>query len=103
MRLALVISFIITITVGIFGGMVYTAFIPSPLQTNILLGALYAAVFVLIARNSLEDPGTGLIWGLGYALLLWLVGPAGLFALWGGMPHMGMLDTARAHFPEMVG
>src|SRR5438552_3589531 len=99
MRVSLLISLVITITVGIFGGMVYTAFVPSPLQTNILLGAVYAALFVLIAQKHAEDPGTGLVWGLGYALLLWLVGPAGLFALWSGMPHMGMLDAARAHFP----
>ena len=43
-----------------------------------------------------------MLWGLGYALLLWLVGPAGLFPfLSGAMPEMGMLDAARAHFPEL--
>ncbi len=43
-----------------------------------------------------------MLWGLGYALLLWLVGPAGLFPfLSGAMPEMGMLDAARAHFSEL--
>jgi len=47
-------------------------------------------------------PGAGLVWGLGYAFLLWLAGPAGIFPLMDGMPEMGMLDVVRAHFPELV-
>src|SRR6266511_1277954 len=47
-------------------------------------------------------PGAGLLWGLGYALLLWLAGPAGVFPLLGDTHAMGMLDTARAHFPELI-
>ena len=43
------------------------------------------------------------MWGLAYALLLWLVGPAGLLAQFGeGAAQMGMLDTARAHFRDLV-
>src|SRR5262249_25066710 len=49
------------------------------------------------------SPGAGLIWGLGYAFILWLAVPAGILpVLMGSMPAMGMLDTARAHFPELV-
>ncbi len=60
------------------------------------------------ARRAVS-PGAGLLWGLGYAFLLWLAGPAGLFPLLGGsgaasaeVSAMGMLDTARAHFPELI-
>ena len=43
------------------------------------------------------------MWSLAYAFLLWLAVPAGILpVVAGGMPAMGMLDTARAHFPELV-
>jgi uncharacterized membrane protein YagU involved in acid resistance len=44
-----------------------------------------------------------LIWGLGYAFWLWLAIPAGILPVMAdSMPAMGMLDAARAHFPELV-
>lgn len=73
-----------------------------------VLGALYGLVFVLLLMRRVAGSGAGLLWGLGYALLLWLAGPAGLFPLLsdvggtGRAPAMGMLDTARDHFPELV-
>src|SRR5262249_17953402 len=68
----------------------------------VLLGALYGSVFALFASRAVS-PGAGLIWGLGYAFILWLAIPAGVVpALRGGMPAMGMLDVARAHFPELI-
>jgi len=45
-----------------------------------------------------SNPGAGLLWGLGGALLLWLTLPAGLLPLLNGGPQMTMLDAARAHF-----
>ncbi len=103
MRPSFFISLLLTSTVGIVGAFVYSALIPSPLLNNLAFGVLYAIIFVVIAHERADDPGTGLVWGLGYAILLWLIGPAGLFAVMGGMPDMGMLDAARAHFPELVG
>lgn len=103
MRPSLFISLIITVSVGIVGAFVYTALVPSTLSVNLALGASYAILFVLFARDRATDPGIGLMWGTGYAVLLWLIGPAGLFAVMGGMPEMGMLDAARTHFPELVG
>lgn len=99
----LFITLIICVSVALVGAFVYTAIIPSALLTNLALATLYAVVFVLIASERATDPGIGLMWGLGYATLLWLIGPAGLFAVIGGMPEMGMLDAARLHFPELVG
>jgi hypothetical protein len=49
------------------------------------------------------SPGTGLTWGVGLAFLYWLAVPAGIVpVLAGSMPSMGMLDTARSHFPQLV-
>jgi uncharacterized membrane protein YagU involved in acid resistance len=70
---------------------------------GVALGGLYGVLFALLAARRAVNPGAGLLWGLGYALLLWLAGPTGLFPLLdAGAPAMGMLDTARAHFPELA-
>jgi hypothetical protein len=77
--------------------------VPASSIIGILLGALYGLLFALLATPRAISPGSGLLWGLGYAFILWLAIPAGIVpVLMGGMPAMGMLDTARAHFPELV-
>ena len=71
--------------------------------TGPVFGALYGAIFGLLAAARATTPGAGLMWSLAYAFLLWLAVPAGILpVVAGGMPAMGMLDTARAHFPELV-
>jgi hypothetical protein len=66
-------------------------------------GTAYGALFGCLFASRCTNPGAGIIWGLGYAFLLWLAIPAGILPVLGGaMPSMGMLDTARAHFPELV-
>src|SRR5262245_19142562 len=78
--------------------------VPASAITGILLGALYGLFFALLATARVVSPGTGLLWGLGYAFILWLAIPAGIVpVLMDRMPSMGMLDAARAHFPELVG
>ena len=90
------------LVVGVLGGTaVLAAGLASPV-TGVALGGLYGVLFALLVSGRANGPGAGLLWGLGYALLLWLAGPAGLFPLIGGAPAMGMLETARAHFPELV-
>jgi hypothetical protein len=71
--------------------------------TGPLLGALCGTLFGLLLRHRAIGPGTGLTWGLGLAFLFWLALPAGIVpVLAGSMPSMGMLDTARAHFPQLI-
>ncbi|CAN5840560.1 hypothetical protein BH18ACT11_BH18ACT11_16220 [soil metagenome] len=91
------------LAVGCFGGAVIWAIGLAPFVGGVALGGLYGAVFVLLAARRAVSTGAGLLWGLGYALLLWLAGPAGLFPLLDGRaPAMGMLGIARAHFPDLV-
>jgi len=93
------------LAVGCLGGAVIWAIGLASLVGGVALGGLYGLLFTLLAARRAVSPGAGLLWGLGYALLLWLAGPAGLFPLLGaagGASAMGMLDTARAHFPELV-
>nr|MBA3791215.1 hypothetical protein [Rubrobacter sp.] len=93
------------LVVGAVGGAVIWWLGLASFVTGVALGGLYGLLFALLIVRRAVSPGAGLLWGLGYALLLWLAGPAGLFPLLGGAgeaPAMGMLDTARAHFPELV-
>jgi uncharacterized membrane protein YagU involved in acid resistance len=93
------------LAVGCLGGAVIWAIGLASLVGGVALGGLCGLIFALLAARRAVSPGAGLLWGLGYALLLWLAGPAGLFPLVGGAggaSAMGMLDTARAHFSELV-
>jgi uncharacterized membrane protein YagU involved in acid resistance len=90
------------VVVGSLGGIGVWASGLAPPVIGVALGGLYGLLFALLMLRKAAGPGSGLLWGLGYALLLWLAGPAGLFPLMGGAPAMGMLETARAHFPELV-
>ena len=90
------------LVVGVLGGVICLALGLANVVTGPLLGGLYGLLFAWLSTTRAVSPGAGLLWGLGYALLLWLVGPAGLFPfLSGAMPEMGMLDAARAHFSEL--
>lgn len=69
----------------------------------IALGAIFGAGFACLTSARSTSPGAGLLWGLAYSFLLWLAGPAGFLSRHTSNAPMGMLDTARQHFPELVG
>ncbi len=64
------------------------------------LGALAGIVFSLAFATRALEPGSGLVWGLGYAFLVWLAATAAPGAQ--GNAGMPMLDVARARFPQLV-
>lgn len=89
--------------VGCLGGAFTALAVPMlSLPVSILLGGCYGLLFALLCATRVFDAGSGLIWGLGYAFLLWLALPAGLLPLLQQAASMGMLDQAREHFPELV-
>ena len=98
-----VVAIVVATVVGALGGFGCLATCHLSLLAGPVAGASYGALFgCLFARRSI-NPGAGLVWGLGYAFLLWLAIPAAILpVLEGAAPSMGMLDTARAHFPELV-
>jgi hypothetical protein len=107
MRFTFTRMMIISVFLMLIGGMggaliarVPSASLSTPL--NILLGALYGLLFAWLIARHITDVGSGLIWGLGFAFLLWLAVPTGLLPLFQGAAHMEMLDEAHAHFPELV-
>ncbi|HEY3230011.1 MAG TPA: hypothetical protein VGJ87_12385, partial [Roseiflexaceae bacterium] len=87
------------VVVGAVGGAIAARLTGTNIFGLIALGALYGLIFALAGAVRATSPGAGLLWGLGYALSLWLIGPAGLFPFVGfggpAMPAMGMLDAAR--------
>src|SRR5215813_12016660 len=102
MRSSKLTAVIVCVLMGALGGAAATLAIHTSAFKYILLGAFYGSVFTLFASRAVS-PGAGLTWGIGYAFILWLAIPAGVVpALRGGMPAMGMLDVARAHFPELI-
>jgi uncharacterized membrane protein YagU involved in acid resistance len=102
MRASLTTAVIACTLVGALGGAVCLILGVASFLTGVVLGGLYGLIFALLGASRAASPGAGLLWGLGYALLLWLAGPAGVFPLLGDAHAMGMLDTARAHFPELI-
>jgi uncharacterized membrane protein YagU involved in acid resistance len=100
---ALVVSLIVCIFTGVIGGAAYSAVITVALPASLMLGGIYGLVFAVLCHRRAVSPGAGLIWGLGFALLLWLVVPAGVVpALTEGISAIGRVDLLRAQFPQLV-
>jgi hypothetical protein len=92
---------------GIGVGAVCAAVGHTQLETSlpyaVLIGALFGLCFWRGFGKRADSPGAGLIWGLGFASLVWLLIPAGLLPLLRGTPRSAaMLTDARARFPELV-
>ncbi len=103
MRSSRLIPITICVIIGASGGAVVTALGLATFLTGVVFGGAYGLLFALLGALRAVSPGAGLIWGLGYAFLLWLAIPAGVLpVMMGDMPEMGMLDAARAHFPELI-
>ena len=88
---------------GVLGGAAQSRILVSSLTNGILLGAAFGLVFSLLFAKRATTPGAGLVWGLGFAFLLWFAVPAGIQPLLTGSAHsMGMLNNAQERFPQLV-
>jgi len=90
------------VIVGTLGAsaLVLSGFFP---LVGIMLGGFFGAAFALLTKARVKTPGAGLLWALAFMLLLWLAGAAGILPKFTSEKSMGMLDAARAHFPELIG
>jgi uncharacterized membrane protein YagU involved in acid resistance len=103
MQTSLLTAIIASVLVGALGGAISKGFVPAGFAVGALPGAAYGLVFAVCCARRAVSPGAGLVWGLGYAFLTWVAVPAGILPVaMRIMPAMGMLDTARGHFPELV-
>lgn len=99
MRLRPVLPFTLAPLIGGLGGALAAHAIPGAI-IGPLGGAVAGLAFAAVARERATSPGAGLTWGLGFGFVLWLAVPVGLAG--GALPAMGMLDAARARFPDLV-
>ena len=68
---------ILCLIVGGLGGIAAAAVGLGPLETEVILGMAYGLGFAILESPRATTPGAGLLWGLAYALLLWLTNPLG--------------------------
>jgi hypothetical protein len=102
MRIVPALPFAIAAAVGAAGGALAQRAVPGSLA-GWVTGAAAGLAFAALARARATNPGAGLTWGLGFGFLLWLAVPVGIVsALSGAAESMGMLDAARARFPDLV-
>ncbi|NIO09224.1 MAG: hypothetical protein GTO40_14925 [Deltaproteobacteria bacterium] len=94
---------IVSVVTGILGGILCWAVGQASVATGPMLGGLYGLIFALLCSNRADSPGSGLIWGLGYAFILWLAIPACLIPVtMEGISTSAALATVRAEFPQLV-
>ena len=88
---------------GALGGMLQSRILEASLTQGILLGGFFGVVFGVVFAKRATTPGAGLIWGLGWALLLWFVIPAGVdqFRSHSTAP-INMLKDAQERFDQLV-
>ncbi len=94
---------VVGLIVGSLGGLLGSAAIGAPPLPGLGVGALFGIVFSLLFAYRATSPGAGLIWGLSFAFLMWILLPAGLLPLFGAAGHNSMsLSDSREHFAELV-
>lgn len=89
------------VSLGALGGALQGTILARSLAQSILFGLLFGGAFGLLIVKRATSPGAGLIWGLAFAVLLWIVFPAGILSL----PALGshsMFADAREQFPQLV-
>src|SRR5271154_1723165 len=86
---------------GAAGGLVLMFAVHASIIFGPLLGAVYGVLFALVFWNRALDPGSGLLWGLAYAFLLWLAVVPGAQVISANLSSSFL--TQRDNFPELVG
>jgi uncharacterized membrane protein YagU involved in acid resistance len=88
--------------VGALGGSAASQVGLASLGTSVTLGSIYGVGFALLASPRATTPGAGLLWGLSYALLLWLINPLGLSSLLTSSTPEVMIAGLRSRFPALA-
>src|SRR5260370_23569720 len=93
---------LIGLAIGGAGGALASVLLATTFLYGILYGALFGLAFGLFFSRRVTTPGAGFIWGVAAAVLLWIVGPAGVFALGPGRHPIGMLWERQGEIPQLV-
>lgn len=84
--------------VGFLGGLAGAAALGAPVVQGCALGTALGFGFGLGIGVRAHSPGAGLIWGLSFGLLGWVL----LTAMAGSGPSTRLMEDARGRFPELV-
>jgi uncharacterized membrane protein YagU involved in acid resistance len=88
---------------GAMGGALSAALHAISFSRGIVCGVFFGLFFALFFAKRATSAGAGLIWGLAFSLLAWLVFPAGILSLFSrGAGSQSMLIDARDQFPQLV-
>jgi hypothetical protein len=90
------------LVIGAGGGALQSILLATSLMHGLIWGALFGGAFGFFFFRRVTSPGAGLVWGVAAALLLWILGPAGILSPRVGSHAMAMLDEARANFPQLI-
>lgn len=100
---AWLITLFLCATAGLFGGLVLMTVTSATWITGPVFGVVYGLLFVLLFSKHTTGAGSGLLWGLGYALLLWLAAVTGPLVISAALASPGEFQTNRDSFPDLVG
>src|SRR3974390_1198551 len=64
--------------VGAVGGALQGSLLSVPLAQSVFCGLLFGAVFSFVFAKRSTSPGAGLVWGLAFAVVIWILFPAGV-------------------------
>ena len=87
---------------GLAGGFVLMSATQATMITGPVLGAAFGLVFGLLFAKNATGPGSGLLWGLAYAMLLWLAAVTGPLVIAASLSP-DTFETNRDTFPDLVG
>src|ERR1700687_5838896 len=88
-------------SIGLLGGLALMAGTHASIVAGPVAGVVFGALFALVFANRATDCGSGLLWGLAYALLLWLAVVPGAQVISANLSST--FQTQRDNFPELVG
>jgi hypothetical protein len=98
----LVVLATIGLLVGAAGGALRVAAIHTSIAQSLIYGALFGVAFAAFFARRATSAGAGLIWGLGFAFLSWIVFPNGAIRLIFQHTNTAMFADARDRFPHLV-
>jgi hypothetical protein len=93
---------IIGLLIGAAGGALRVAAIHTSLVQSLIYGAFFGLAFGAFFSRRATSAGAGLIWGLGFAFLAWIVFPNGAIRLIFHGTTNAMFSDARDRFPHLV-
>jgi hypothetical protein len=99
---SLLLLALVGLCIGAAGGVLKGAALHSSFAESLIYGALFGIVFGAFFSRRATSAGAGLIWGLGFAFLAWIVFPNGAVRLIFHHATTTMFADARDRFPHLV-